>query len=931
VIVLPDELRMTLGAVCAAPLEEKGDLIRQHPQVMETRCLLYLTALAANMRAGGNAELGLVALLNRTLLERCRSHGVAVGLTELRDLIGVDAAGGEGLSSGARQRLDELFLDELIDITRRDNLDDPDEAHYAVARADEALQFSNDPQLEALLHLIAGTAWRYLMPTDNAAEAGARAVGHLQAALATCDAEREPGMFANLQNELGLVLLDLPGGDQRGQLHDAVAAFEAALAVRPRDSMPIEWAASANNLGMAFTRFRTHDWVERTEQAIVYFDAALEVLADSGPSRDAFRAHMNLGTAHARLGDLDETHLDRAIDAYSAALSLPTDEIPARDQAGCLINRAQALRDKGAAVEARRDAEAGLALITPGSWPTIAALAHEIIGSTFAKRWAEAGADALQLARAHYRRASQAVGINEAPGLRCQIDHALGDVYLLMGDFESARASYGIALSAHETLYRGSVEEVGRLQARGTVSGLYDKDAYAHLKCGLFETGLHRLEAGRGRWITERLALDRIELGLLEGESRRAFSELRAEVAALQAQIRADAAGSDPTALRELSRANRRMQDLLARVRDGDPEALPQALTIPDFKTAIPPGGAIVYLLVTDVGGAAFIVPYDVESLREENVLWLDGLTSGVVDEMLRGPNGWFRSYLRSDDALEEAVVAVGAKLWDLAMGRLHDRLLSLGLETGASVVVVPSGGLSVLPLHSAWRTAEGGRSVLADEWAISYTPSGFSLSISSRRARDADGEGLLVVVNPTDDLPGTATEANAVDALVDPVTRLEGPDATQPAVIADMPGKRYVHFACHGRYLWSDPLQSELRLAAGSRLTLADVLATVDLTHARLVTLSACETALIDLRQSPDDYVGFPAGFLQAGAPAVLSTLWPVDDIATALFADHFYHALLVGGQSPAVAVCTATRQLREQPGYDHPYFWAPFIVTGV
>ena len=51
-----------------------------------------------------------------------------------------------------------------------------------------------------------------------------------------------------------------------------------------------------------------------------------------------------------------------------------------------------------------------------------------------------------------------------------------------------------------------------------------------------------------------------------------------------------------------------------------------------------------------------------------------------------------------------------------------------------------------------------------------------------------------------------------------------------------------------------------------------------------RLVVLSACETGLYDITNSPDEFIGLPATFTALGAAGVLGTLWPVSDAATAL-----------------------------------------------
>lgn len=103
--------------------------------------------------------------------------------------------------------------------------------------------------------------------------------------------------------------------------------------------------------------------------------------------------------------------------------------------------------------------------------------------------------------------------------------------------------------------------------------------------------------------------------------------------------------------------------------------------------------------------------------------------------------------------------------------------------------------------------------------------------------------------------------------------------------MIDGVQGRGYIHFACRGNYNWNDPYESGLVLADG-RLTLDELQrGNVDLSSARLVTLSACETGIVDISKgNPEEYVGVPAGFLLAGVPCVVSSLWEVPDLSTAL-----------------------------------------------
>lgn len=66
-------------------------------------------------------------------------------------------------------------------------------------------------------------------------------------------------------------------------------------------------------------------------------------------------------------------------------------------------------------------------------------------------------------------------------------------------------------------------------------------------------------------------------------------------------------------------------------------------------------------------------------------------------------------------------------------------------------------------------------------------------------------------------------------------------------------------------------------------------------------------------------------SAFLKSG---VVAAFWRVDDSAGSAFAQLFYRELLRGYGSPTSALNAAQRELRRQPDFAHPYFWAPFAV---
>jgi len=97
----------------------------------------------------------------------------------------------------------------------------------------------------------------------------------------------------------------------------------------------------------------------------------------------------------------------------------------------------------------------------------------------------------------------------------------------------------------------------------------------------------------------------------------------------------------------------------------------------------------------------------------------------------------------------------------------------------------------------------------------------------------------------------------------------------------------------------------------------------------ADLVVLSACQTALGEDIKG-EGLIGLTRGFLYAGAPRVLATLWEIDDRATAEVMKQFYEGMLSRGQRPAAALRTAQVAMWRTKGWEAPYYWAAFTISG-
>ena len=147
--------------------------------------------------------------------------------------------------------------------------------------------------------------------------------------------------------------------------------------------------------------------------------------------------------------------------------------------------------------------------------------------------------------------------------------------------------------------------------------------------------------------------------------------------------------------------------------------------------------------------------------------------------------------------------------------------------------------------------------------------------------------------------------------------------------------GSRYVHFATHawledGRPELSGIVLSQFDARGRPQNGLLSVADVYDLRLAAdLVVLSGCRTAL-GREVRGEGLIGLSRGFMFAGAPRVIVSLWDVQDQATAELMKRFYSNLLGGGMRPAAALRAAQIDLSRSDAWRAPYHWAGFVLQG-
>jgi CHAT domain-containing protein len=180
--------------------------------------------------------------------------------------------------------------------------------------------------------------------------------------------------------------------------------------------------------------------------------------------------------------------------------------------------------------------------------------------------------------------------------------------------------------------------------------------------------------------------------------------------------------------------------------------------------------------------------------------------------------------------------------------------------------------------------------------------------------------------------------EADAVAALAPRGAIREALDFDASRTEAQKPALadyRVIHFATHAFLNSRHPELSGLVLSTVDRaghpqdgfLRLNEIY-NLKL-NADLVVLSGCQTALGQEVRS-EGLVGLTRGFMYAGAPQVLASLWDVRDRATAEFMSRFYEPLLRRHLAPEAALRSAQLAMMKDPRWSQPYYWAAFTMQG-
>lgn len=184
-------------------------------------------------------------------------------------------------------------------------------------------------------------------------------------------------------------------------------------------------------------------------------------------------------------------------------------------------------------------------------------------------------------------------------------------------------------------------------------------------------------------------------------------------------------------------------------------------------------------------------------------------------------------------------------------------------------------------------------------------------------------------------DLPGAKREVEYLGATF-LGKYLYGNDANEEAFKYFTQKEPYtvLHLAMHGVVDAKQPNYSSLVMSYSGSKVEDDLLHAYELNlldiHADLVVLSACETGFGKYERG-EGVVSLGRGFMYAGAPALVMTLWPINDRATSVLISEFYDQLANGYCKDEAMRLAKIKYLENATELTaHPFFWASFVNLG-
>jgi CHAT domain-containing protein len=728
-----------------------------------------------------------------------------------------------------------------------------------------------------------------------------------------------PQDWANIKTNLSEAYGNRILGEKAENMEKSIRFGLAALEVYSYEYFPHDWGTTQINLGNAYAHRIRGDKADNLEKAIHYLSSASETIKREKFPQEWAKIQNSIGAVYLyRLrGDIS-TNREKAISDLSAALEVfnrsDFPEVWARIQNS--LSLAYTYRIEGDKEENLQTAIcyslSALEVLNCNVFPQYWADCQQNLGLVYylayhhSSRSKDTKQENLKLAILCFREALKVRTYEAFPQDCINTQFCLGIAYREEGQWVEAYKTFFAAINSIEFLRNeimyGSNIEGDKQKLAEDWNNLYSFMVETCLKLDKSTEAIEYVERSKTRNLVE-LILTRDRHTIFPAEVVTQLDRLRDEIASGQYELQ-NATAEDPTALaqhlQQLRQQRNELQDGYLRSGSG--------FQFDPFRSTLSDRTAIVEFYITADKLLVFIIT---KHTQEPIVLSPDLIN---LNKLANWANSYLQAYTNKKSHWQRRLTT---RLHLLAKILHIDEIIKqISLEC-ERLILIPHRYLHLLPLHAL---PMAGDSSLFDRFpeGVSYAPSCQLLQLAQNRQRP-EFTHLFAVQNPTGDLSYADIEVESIQSYFNTSNLLKQKIATKEAIDDTFINNVHcAHFSCHGYFNGTEPRKSALLLAdsqlnftptksdAENYLCLGnggvldlnkcltlDSIFTLNLEQCRLVTLSACETGLIDFRNTSDEYIGLPSGFLCARASTVVSSLWRVNDLSTAFLMIRFYQNL--------------------------------------
>ncbi|NEO55804.1 MAG: CHAT domain-containing protein [Okeania sp. SIO3B5] len=788
------------------------------------------------------------------------------------------------------------------------------------------------------------------------------AIAAYLAATTVLTREAYPKLWKFIQNNLGTAYLYRIYGEKAENLESAINCYKNALEVCEANTE--DWAQINMSLGGAYVLRLRGNKTENGQQGINCLSNALSIITRENFPVEWSRATANLGIVHLELYRIEnnEKNWEKAIHYLSLVLKECSANSERWGEVQILIGFAYLVNQTEAnALESIAHFENASTVFQHENYPDKWAVTQINLGTASLYLYQiNSEKELLLRARQYFNNGAKIFKGEALPEQYALLNTGLGATYQKEQQFEQAfnyfQNAIKILTSIRGEIVYGSNLQEDKQKLAEDWNALYQSMVEVCLKLDQNIAAIEYVERSKTRNLVELILTDKKTISSPEVISK--LDELRDEIASGQKQLQTGASMTPRALVQKLEKLRQERNDL-----QNQYLSVGWDFQFEQFRSSLGDRTAVVEFYIATEQLLVFIIT---KQTQQPIVLSPD-----FID--LKKLENWTNSYLKTyNEEKFDWCMELTDNLSQLASILCLDQIIEKIPTECDQLILVPHRFLHLLPLHSL---PIAGDSSLFERFpkGVSYSPSCQLLQLTQTRQRP-EFTNLFAVQNPTEDLGYADVEVEAIQNYFNINNVLKQKAATKEAIDQiSLDIFHCAHFSCHGKFNLTQPRKSTLVLA-NARLnsvvqekdetdfekcmTLDDIF-TLNLEKCRLVTLSACETGLIDFRNTSDEYIGLPSGFLYAGAANVVSSLWTAEDVSTAVLMIRFYQNLQ-SGSTVTIALNQAQLWLRdattaelqewaselklegvqsylkeekfepnEQP-YQEPYYWAAFCAIG-